>query len=808
MFKNKRHVHTIPDLYKAAFFLLFMLIALVSTAQSKQEQALISCLDTASSDLIRSKIYVDLSDEAVFTSPNRGYEYAEKALMFAEKAKDTYSKTHAYYALGYCLYRKSEYKDGLTFLEKSLALSESIKDTSTIIRSLSQQGNIYSFFGQHEKAITLIRKALDLALSMENKPKISRAYNDLGIIYLETGAYENAEFLLKKAKEIDIASNDKFGLDRTLNNLSLIYTERGQFELALSTLYSSVDTGYDRTSLDYGIYSSNVGDVLYSMGEYDSALVYYLDYLKISRGFDSQLDVAYALGQVAHAQLDMGDSSSALLNQKKSNAIYKKLNVKIYLGSGLTALAKIHIKQRHYEKAKKTLQEAEVINKSTFDKKQKAEILKLKGELNHTQRKFGIAIAYYKKALKIFDEIGSKPSYATTLYCIALAEYQLENYQDAIDNASLSLGFIQASKYKSYLDDLYEILSKSYAAVNDFEQAYYYQSALKNIQDSLLTLEKTNRFAALQTEFQVNEKENENEILKSAQAENKIIIQRRTIIGISLGFGLLIVLILAGFLMNTNNQKRKYNQILESKVKDRTEALEVANNDLKETNKELERFAYIASHDLKAPLRNIAGFALLLKRKVHHLLDVEALEYMEFILRGTKQMNELIVSVLEFSRLNGNILKLSTVDINMMITAVLNNLKQTLKERNVELEIDEIPQIIADKAKISIVLKNLIENGIKYNKNPNPNIKIGYESDETNHILFVKDNGIGIEKNYKDLIFEMFKRLHTKQDYEGTGIGLAFCKKIINQHNGKIWLAESDKNGSTFKFSIPKTIPQ
>lgn len=809
MFNKKLHVYVIPNLYKVTCFLLFfMLAAFVSTAQSEYERELLLCLDTASSNLIRSKIYRGLSAEANNTNPNKGCEYAEKALTLAERAKDMYSETYAYYSLGYCLYLKSQYKTALPFFEKSLVLSESIKDTAVIILSLSVQGNIYSFFGQHEKGVALIRKALGLALNIRNQSKISLAYNDLGIMYLETGAYEEAEFFLKKAKKIDIASNDKYGLDRTLNNLSLIYTERGQFELALSTLYSSIDTGYDKASLDYGIYSSNVGDILYSMGQYDSALVYYLDYLKISRAYESQLDVAYALGQVAHAQLDMGNSSHALQNRKKSNSIYKELNVKIYLSSGLTALAKIYIKQKDYNQAKEALQKAEIINKSIFNKKQKGEILKLKGELYFTQKKFNTAISYYKKSLKIFDEIESKSNYATTLYRIALAEYQLENYQAAIDNASLSLRLIQASKYKSYLDDLYEILSKSYAAVNNFEQAYYYQSELKSIQDSLLTLKKTNRFAALQTEFQVTERENENKMLKSAQAQSKITIQHRTIIGISLGFGLLIVLILTGFLISTNNQKREYNEVLESRVEERTEALQIANNDLQKTNKELERFAYIASHDLKEPLRNIAGFAFLLKRKVHHLLDVEALEYMEFILRGTRQMNELIVSVLEFSGLSGGILRLKEMDTNAVIEIALGSIKQALKERNVEVQIAKFPKIIADESKISSIFKNLIENGIKYNKTTNPIINIGYESDETNHILSVKDNGIGIEQNYKDLIFEMFKRLHTKQDYEGTGIGLAFSKKVIVQHGGEIWLAESDQNGSTFKFSIPKTIHQ
>ncbi|MFT6937670.1 MAG: light-regulated signal transduction histidine kinase (bacteriophytochrome) [Saprospiraceae bacterium] len=145
---------------------------------------------------------------------------------------------------------------------------------------------------------------------------------------------------------------------------------------------------------------------------------------------------------------------------------------------------------------------------------------------------------------------------------------------------------------------------------------------------------------------------------------------------------------------------------------------------------------------------------------------------------------------------------------NEVIDGLLDFINQTLKDENVELEVDSLSKIIVDESKISLVFRNLIENGFKYNKHQNPSIRIGYESNEDNHIFFVKDNGIGINGEYKDTIFEMFKRLHTKQDYEGTGVGLAFSKKIISQHGGDIWLDKSDKNGSTFKFSIPKEISQ
>ncbi|MFT5834895.1 MAG: signal transduction histidine kinase [Cognaticolwellia sp.] len=793
---------------KILFVLSLLFFSLVSFGQTNTEIELLESLDTASSDLVRSKIYIELSDKVVEKSPSQGYNYAERALSFAQKSGDIRAEGRAYCCLGYCLYYKSEYLKALPFCEKGFKLAQEAKDTSVILRTLSYQSSIHSFFGNNERAITLSKRALKLSQQLNNQEKISRAYNDLGLAYIEISEYEKALSFLTKAKLINIESEDEYNLDITLNNISLIYSEMGEFELALSTLYETVDTGYDKESLDYGIYLINVGEVLQNMGEYDSALDYYLNYLKIARNYENQFDEALAFSGIAKIELELNQLDAAFKNQKKANILYEKLQVNAYYASGLAMMAKIYIRQGKYQEARPLLKKADKITENTFNQKGRAEILKLRGDLNNEQQNYEVALNYYKSALDAFEGIGSKVNAATTLYYIALVQYRLKQYEPSIINANKSLKFIQKSKYRSYLDNLYELLSKDYAAVQNFENAYIFQLKLRNIQDSLLNIEKSSHFAELQTKFYVTEKDAENDLLKSIQVQDKVTIQRRTIIGGSLAFSLFILMILAAWLQNVNNQKRKYNDILESKVEERTNELQIVNENLKESNSELERFAYIASHDLKEPLRNIVGFTFLLKRKIKHLLDEEAKGYMDFILRGTKQMNELIVDVLEFSRLNGNVLDLKEVDMNEVIDGLLDFINQTLKDENVELEVDPLSKIIVDESKISLVFRNLIENGFKYNKHQNPSIRIGYESNEDNHIFFVKDNGIGINGEYKDTIFEMFKRLHTKQDYEGTGVGLAFSKKIISQHGGDIWLDKSDKNGSTFKFSIPKKISQ
>ncbi len=269
------------------------------------------------------------------------------------------------------------------------------------------------------------------------------------------------------------------------------------------------------------------------------------------------------------------------------------------------------------------------------------------------------------------------------------------------------------------------------------------------------------------------------------------------------------LLLLGGFafwLSQSNKQKQRYNKILEEEVNKRTLELAETNLELQESNQELERFAYIASHDLKEPLRNISSFSALLQRKISKHLTDETRNYLDFIIMGAKQMNSLIVDVLEFSRLSEGQIDKQLIDTNEVVHNVIKAIEKTLEEKNATVILSTLPPISADSIKMYSVFKNLIENGVKYNENPKPSIEVTYEDRKDDYLFKISDNGIGIDKEYQNSIFEMFKRLHNRSEYEGTGIGLAFVQKVIKQHGGKIWVESNDGEGSTFKFTIPKPL--
>jgi len=245
---------------------------------------------------------------------------------------------------------------------------------------------------------------------------------------------------------------------------------------------------------------------------------------------------------------------------------------------------------------------------------------------------------------------------------------------------------------------------------------------------------------------------------------------------------------------------------LENKVKERTQQLAEANEALGRTNKELDDFTYIVSHDLKEPLRGVKAFSKLLTEDYSGKIDDEGKEYLKTISDSSARMTRLIEDLLNLSRI-GRIKNMEPdIDLNEVLSDVQKNLVYALEERNVKLTIQpSFPKVTCDRIRISEVFSNLVSNAIKYTKKDiRPAVEIGWSDKNDFYEFYVKDNGIGIEKQYYDKVFQIFQRLHAKGEYEGTGAGLTIVKKIVENHGGKIWVESVPDAGSTFYFTLPK----
>jgi PAS domain S-box-containing protein len=227
-------------------------------------------------------------------------------------------------------------------------------------------------------------------------------------------------------------------------------------------------------------------------------------------------------------------------------------------------------------------------------------------------------------------------------------------------------------------------------------------------------------------------------------------------------------------------------------------------DELAASNAELERFAYIASHDLQEPLRMVSSFLQLLQKKYSGQIDAKADQYIHYAVDGAERMKALIMDLLDYSRVGTGKVGFGWVDTAAVMSEVGEIFREKIVAARARVEIGGLPTVWGDKIQLTQLLQNLLSNALKYHGDEPPLIRIRAEEDNGHWLFAVEDNGIGIDPLYFEKIFIIFQRLHNRNDYSGTGIGLAVCKKIVERHGGKIWVESDQRSGSTFFFTINK----
>ena len=242
------------------------------------------------------------------------------------------------------------------------------------------------------------------------------------------------------------------------------------------------------------------------------------------------------------------------------------------------------------------------------------------------------------------------------------------------------------------------------------------------------------------------------------------------------------------------------------KVKERTAELRKINDDLQSVNQELEAFAYSVSHDLRAPLRHIAGFTELLIKDAEPVLDDKSRRHITKILQSANRMGSLVDDLLAFSRVGRVETQKTTINLEQLVRSVVAEIAPDTQGRRIVWRIGALPICYGDPSLLQLVFSNLVSNAVKFTRT-RPQAEI--EIDSLNHrpnevVVFVRDNGVGFDMNYKDKLFGVFQRLHSQEAFEGTGIGLATVQRIVHRHGGRVWAQGSVDNGATFFVALPK----
>ncbi|MEL6863798.1 MAG: ATP-binding protein, partial [Bacteroidota bacterium] len=546
----------------------------------------------------------------------------------------------------------------------------------------------------------------------------------------------------------------------------------------------------------FGIYHHEKGNLV-------KALEHYLEGLKYSALISDTISLSIGNFNIGILYEKMEQKERAASYFERAAALGKATNDYETICMSYSSLGAILEKEEKYDEALAYYQDGLEIAMKHEDKFNTAHMLMGMAQVQSEKGNVELALSNAQRASQYYMEIGNEDMVPYAFGALAEIYNKMEDYDNAVRYAQESMNLVEKHQIRDLVPDLHKSLSEAYAGLGQYEKAYRYHVFFQESKDSIVNESLAQRIAEQEASFRMTQQATENQLLKEKQARQDVVLKNRNTIAVATILGLLLVSCLALALFVAFRQKLAYNRQLKDEVKNRTAELETSNAALIKSNTELERFAYIASHDLKEPLRNIVSFSKLIDRRVGGTFDDTTRDYLEFVINNAKQMNILIEDVLEFSRIGHTNVSFEDVEMVKIIRQVEMALGQMLAEKNAAIYFELLPRIYSKESQIYLLFKNLIENAIKYNNSDLPTVRVRYIDQGEHHLFMVEDNGIGIAQEYQDQIFHMFKRLHTRDHYKGSGLGLAICKKIVDFLGGKIWVESKEGSGSRFCIQMP-----
>lgn len=586
------------------------------------------------------------------------------------------------------------------------------------------------------------------------------ALNYLGVVNYIKGDNKAAFSYYKQAGDKAKELQDSTTIAAVLNNQALMFIKLGLYEDAFLNFTRGVEIAESIENYrDLASGLNNMGATLEKMKEFDQAIPYFNKSISLANKHDFPLTVAIAMNHLGSIAMVRGKLDSAMYFYRTALMECDKFNDQLGKVNVYIELAKLFQKKNEPDSSLLYLNEAMEIATS----------------------------------LKYIESIGRIRLAQANLYLLR------KSYNQALSICKDAIEREQLAKANNLLPDFYQTMAESYAGLGQYQLAYTFHQRYKAKNDSIYHANQQHIIHGLEIKHQLAQTEKENAFLQVKQEQNAITLeQRNSQIAASVVI-ILLSLIIALISYQSYLRKKEVSESLEKMVTIRTEELEESNNNL-------ERFAHITSHDLKEPLRNITGFVQLLSRKLkkHNLVDEDIPLYLDFIQAGTRQIKTLIEDVLAFTTINKEDISPNAIELTDLVNSVLITLKSTIQESGAIVTTHQLPKIYSVSSLLFVILKNLIENGIKYNQSEVPRINIHCEISPNAYLISVRDNGIGIDPEYQVKIFELFARLHDRSQYQGSGLGLAICQKIIHQLQGKLWVESCPNQGSTFYISLPK----
>ena len=656
-----------------------------------------------------------------------------------------------------------DFTKSISLAKKGLNLAESIHDKNLIFYAYRTLGFINENNNRLTQAYNYYEKALGMQKEQPTSCKLD-IYLDWAIINKKLSHYEVTKEYYQKTLDLANKANDLEIVEYIYAGFGTLYGSIGEFDKAIESHLLSKEIAENRHHTE-GVINSNVNIAVVYYQSKNYKLAY--SFLKI--GYDLvvstkdsiRLDyVLNAYGQVLNAEKKYNEAISCHL--KALNYCTRKED-KWMIARTLGFMADVYTQTKQYNKAEET---------------------------------FNLSFNYSP-----YFDFYEHPNLYLSLGNFYLKTNKLNKAAEAFHkglNMSVKRGF-QELVQKSNLG-----LAEVYEQLGNYNTSIKYMKTAEMYKDSIFNEDKSKKIAEVQYKYKKEKSEIDDKInLEKSEKEIQAIrlSQNQTIV--YLGSVILFVLFTFIFTFYYIKQKNKNNRLLSQKNIE----IELKNDRLEKSNEVLKQFAYASAHDLKEPLRSINSFVSIINNRYAKLLPAEASEYMNFVIVGVKKMESLISALLEYSTIatdEGEVQQATSL--SKVLGELNNSIYSNALEKNATVELNGyFPTLNISRLHLSKLFQNLISNSCKFNERQ-PIIQIKGRLEKDAYIVEVKDNGIGIKQEYNDKIFRLFQRLSRAVQYEGTGIGLAICKQIVDRYEGAIHFESVENEGTTFVVSFPTTL--
>lgn len=710
-----------------------------------------------------------------------------------------------------------------------------------------------SLFSVNNDTLLLIEK-IDSLTKVEKAKKrkkdnnlLSTNYLRLGFLKAESGNFKKAKAAHKTALSYIDKKKEYSKYAELAYSISKYYNSKEKYDYALQ--FSEMSSGvYKKMGQTKKYIENNLNNanMFNTVGLSPKALDTYKQTLEIAKENnekDSEIKCYIGIGKV---YTSVKDFDNALKNFEIAKGLNDSTNNRQLQAQIFNQISANYVSKKNMNKAIENAMAANVIFEALGDKEGLSNNYNILGNISREEKSYDKASEYYEKSYKIATSLEHSQQRTKSLYNKGILALNLKDYESALYHCKKAYDIAKEYELKIELYQSCECMTQTYQAMDSKNEAFQYFVEFNKLEKELFSSEKAKQIGKIESKYEYQLEAQSSEF-KIKELEKKAKIQQLTTFAL-----LLLGLIILGFLsyvykqmkrnkknhelqLELNKELREANKeqeelnialqranekkqfLNENLEKTNTELenlnkvynkinflLQESNEKLENANSSLSNFASVAAHDLKAPLRSISSFSSLLYKKNKAELDETDQEYFNFIVENTKKMQVMIDSLLNFSKIDKNLPDPVKLDLNEIVNHVSNILSSDINESNAKIIYQDLPTVIAHEPLMIQLFQNIINNGIKFRQDYKaPEITISFKPIEGNkYEISISDNGIGIEEENLERVFELFTRFNRQSKYEGSGIGLSTCKKIVEHYGGDIRIESEYGVGTTIIFTL------